>query len=97
MRDLAALNDSHRAEPPASPASPASPPASPPASSSSAADSAQSAGRDLDRMLGACKVVLAWYCGVFEEKSECVPTPPLGTHIIRRRSILYTDDADDKH
>ena len=98
LRDLAALNDAHRAEPSASPsASPA------PASTSSPAPASASAPdgnrtRDLDRMLGACKVVLAWYSGVLEENaSKCVPTPPLGTHVIRRRSIGDTDDADDAH
>ena len=85
LRDLAALNDSHRAEPSASPPASASPQAS------------TATGRDLDRMLGACKVVLAWYAGVLDEGHSCVPTPPLGTHVIRRRSIGDTDDLDDAH
>ena len=45
-------------------------------------------------MLGACKVVLAWYGGVLEEGFECVPTPPMGSHIIRRRSIGDNDELD---
>ena len=48
-------------------------------------------------MLGACKVVLAWYGGVLEEGFECVPTPPMGSHIIRRRSIGDNDELDARH
>ena len=61
---------------------------------SDASDEAEAA---FERMLGACKVVLAWYGGVLEEGFECVPTPPMGSHIIRRRSIGDNDELDARH
>ena len=60
-------------------------------------DASDEAEAAFERMLGACKVVLAWYGGVLEEGFECVPTPPMGSHIIRRRSIGDNDELDAQH
>jgi len=60
-------------------------------------DATDEAEAAFQRMLGACKVVLAWYGGVLEEGFECVPTPPMGSHIIRRRSIGDNDELDARH